>query len=118
LTKRGLRVWLDIWELKPGDVWQEALEGVIQSARSVLVLIGRDGFGPWELPEMRACIAEFVGRRLPVIPVLLPGVKTEPSLPLFLQQFSWVDLRRGLSSDGLLRLEWGITGNKPKELVR
>lgn len=117
LKQHGLRVWLDIWELKPGDEWQESLEGIIETARSVLVLIGRDGIGPWELPEMRACISEFVRRRMPVISVLLPGVEREPKLPGLLRQFSWADLRRGVDAEGLWRLEWGITGNKPEKVL-
>jgi hypothetical protein len=43
----------------------------------------------------------------------LPGAPTKPDLPLFLQQFTWVDLRGGLTSEGLDRLQWGITGVKP-----
>ena len=52
-------------------------------------------------------------RGLPVIPVLLPDAPVEPELPLFLQAFTWVDLRDGLTENGLKLLEWGITGRKP-----
>ena len=52
-------------------------------------------------------------RGMPVIPVLLPGAPSEPELPLFLTQFTWVDLRDGLTEDGLGKLQWGITGQKP-----
>jgi len=97
----------------PGRPWHEGLEGIIQTARTAAVLVGKDGLGPWEIPEMQACLSEFVDRRLPVIPVLLPDAPTEPELPLFLQEFTWVDLRGGLTDDGLDRLEWGITGVKP-----
>lgn len=114
LRARGLRVWLDEWELVPGMPWQEATEEIIQTVRSAAVLVAKDGLGPWEVPEMRACLREFVHRKLPVIPVLLPGAPTTPSLPLFLQQFTWVDLRSGITTPGgLYRLEWGITGRKP-----
>ena len=113
LLARGIRVWLDEWELVPGRPWQEALEEIIRTTRSAAVLFGPAGMGPWEEPEMRACLSEFVNRRLPVIPVLLPGAPTKPELPLFLTQFTWVDLRGGLTAEGLDRLEWGITGRKP-----
>jgi len=113
LQARGLKVWLDEEQLVPGRPWQEALEAVIQTIRTAAVLIGKDGLGPWEIPEMRACLSEFVNRHLPVIPVLLPGTSVKPELPLFLRAFTWVDLRGGLTNDGLDRLEWGITGVKP-----
>jgi hypothetical protein len=58
-------------------------------------------------------LSEFVKRKLPVIPVLLPGAPQLPELPLFLKAFTWVDLRGGFTDDGLDRLVWGITGQKP-----
>ena len=113
LQARGLRVWLDEEQLVPGRPWQEALEQIIQTIHTAAVLVGKDGLGPWEIPEMRACLSEFVNRQLPVIPVLLPDAPVKPELPLFLRAFTWVDLRGGLTDDGLNRLEWGITGVKP-----
>jgi hypothetical protein len=113
LQVRGFQVWIDEEQLVPGRSWQEALEEIIQTARTAAVLVGQDGLGPWEIPEMRACLSEFVKRRLPVIPVLLPDAPIKPELPLFLRTFTWVDLRGGLTNEGLDRLEWGITGVKP-----
>lgn len=46
----------------------------------------------------------------------MPGTGTEPPLPLFLQAFTWVDLRQGLTDEGLYRLQWGITGVKPGQI--
>ncbi len=113
LEARGLRVWLDERESVPGRRWQDALEEIIGSAGSAAVLVGEDGLGPWETVEMRGCLSELVDRDAPVIPVLLPGAPRRPELPLFLRQVTWVDLRDGLSDEGLDRLEWGITGIKP-----
>jgi tetratricopeptide (TPR) repeat protein len=111
--ERGLRVWLDEWELPPGVPWQDELEQIIRTVRSSAVLVGKDGLGPWEIPEMRGCLSEMVSRRLRVIPVLLPGAPAAPGLPLFLAQNTWVDLRGGITEDGLDRLQWGVTGIKP-----
>jgi hypothetical protein len=63
---------------------------------------------------MRACLDECVHRKMPVIPVLLPGASATPQLPLLLRQFTWVDLRGGLDEAPVDRLEWGITGIKPR----
>ena len=73
LQDRNVKVWLDEEELIPGRPWQEALEEIIETVKTAAVLVGKDGFGPWEEPEMRACLNQFVNRKLPVIPVLLPG---------------------------------------------
>ncbi len=113
LIARRLRPWLDEWELVPGRSWQDDLENILRTVRSSAVLVGAGGLGPWEIPEIRASLSESVRRGLPVIPVLLPGAAKQPVLPLFLTQFTWVDLRGGLTEAGLDRLEWGITGVKP-----
>ena len=42
-----------------------------------------------------------------------PGAPDDVKLPLFLEAFTWVDLRDGLKQEGLDKLEWGITGVKP-----
>ena len=114
LRERKLHVWLDAWELVPGQPWQVALEQVIETVPSAAVIVGSDGIGPWEEPEMRACIDQCVQRKLAVIPVLLPGAPDKPKLPLFLRSYTWVDLRGGLNTEALDRLEWGITGIKPR----
>src|SRR6185295_12941865 len=112
LRARGLKVWLDEWELVPGRPWQEALEEVIETTGSSAVLVGKDGLGPWQDAEMRGCLSEFVDRKLPVIPVLLPSAPEQPKLPFFLKRFTWVDLRGGMTEEGLDRLQWGITGSR------
>lgn len=115
LGSRGLRVWLDKWELRPGRPWQEGLEAGIRASRAVAVLLGLNGLGGWQEPEMRAFIARSKGEQIPVIPVLLPDCPDSPQLALFLEAFTWVDLRQGLTEEGLALLLWGITGSKPFE---
>jgi hypothetical protein len=120
LKQRGLSVWLDEWELRPGLTWQDALDDIIGGCKAAAVCFGGSGVGPWEEPEMQALLRRFVndkkiGNVVPIIPVLLPGAPDDAKLPLFLEAFTWVDLRRGLTPDGLERLRWGITGQKPRE---
>ena len=115
LKAQGLKVWLDIWELRPGHSWQQEVEKIIASTRAAVVLVGRDGLGPWQEAEMRALLQEFTQRKLPVIPMLLPGCRKQPKLPLFLRHFTWVDSRKGVDEEIIKRLEWGITGRKWQE---
>lgn len=68
---------------------------------------------------MQALLGRFVndkkiGGLAPINPVLLPGAQAEVKLSLFLEAFTWVDLRNGLSPDGLERLQWEITGEKTR----
>ncbi len=118
LKRRNLSVWLDEWELAPGITWMDALEKIVTTCKSAAVCVGKNGIGPWEEPEMQALLIRFVkikraGEAMPVIPVLLPGAPGNVKLPVFLETFTWVDLRDGVKKEGLDRLQWGITGIKP-----
>ena len=114
LQQQGLKPWLDIWELPPGQSWQELLEEQIEDVRSAAVFVGSSGLGPWQKREMRAFLNEFVNRGCPVIPVLLENAPQKPKLPIFLQALTWVDFRDS-DSNPIERLIWGITQNKAKK---
>jgi hypothetical protein len=117
LKARGVKAWLDDWEVAPGSFAQEVLEQGILDSGAAAVLVGPSGIGPWENHEMRACIALAVKRRMRVIPVVLPGVPEVPDLPLFLASFSWLRLGEALDEDFLSRLVWGIRGEKHRTVV-
>lgn len=113
LQEQGLRVWFDVWELRPGRPWQEKLEEGITHSGAVVVCVGPSGFGPWHEPEMRAALAKSVRQGTPVIPTLLPGCPARPKLPVFLEAYTWVDFRQGLKDEqARQKLRWGITGQK------
>lgn len=112
LVERGISVWFDEDEIPPGKHWYDSLEEGIRDSRSVAVLVGSDGLGPWEKEEMKAALLLAVQRNRTVLPVLLPGCSAQPNIPLFLTTRSWVDLRGDLTDDALDRLVWGITGAK------
>jgi hypothetical protein len=114
LRGRGLNPWFDEEHLRPGVPWQRELETTIPQIKSVAVVVGRQGQGPWQNLELQAFLQEFVKRGCPVIPVLLKDAGVEPKLPLFLNMFTWVDFRK-TQPDPWVRLVWGITGRKPKQ---
>jgi hypothetical protein len=52
-----------------------------------------------------------VERNIPVIPVLLPGVKKIPEELIFLRELNWVEFKNSVfEKDAINRLIWGITG--------
>lgn len=121
LRAHGISVWLDEERLRPGIPWQPLLESGIDASHSVAVLVGADGLGPWEQMEMRAALSLAVEREIPVIPVLLPDAPTKPRLPLFLRNFTWVDLRQRVDAGSITPiglLIWGITGQHPHDSGR
>lgn len=119
LEQEGIRVWLDAWNLIPGEPWQPALEAALAACSCCAVFIGPGGIGPWENEEMRAAIARRVnegGGRFRVIPVLLPGVERpqRSGLPAFLTATTWVEFRQSLDeAEARHRLLSGIHGREP-----
>lgn len=112
LKARGLMPWLDEWELRPGVPWQRTLEQQIESIKAAAVFVGKDGCGPWQDMEIEAFIRQFVGRRCPVIPVLLRSCQNKPNLPVFLEGMNYVNLSKR-KPDPMEQLVWGITGIHP-----
>jgi TIR domain len=110
LRARGVRPWLDENELRPGLPWQQVLEEQIQNIPAAIVVVGSQ-VGPWQDQELGAFLRQFVRRRCPVIPVLLPGADP-PTLPTLLDGMTWVDLGATIP-DPLDQLVWGITGRRP-----
>lgn len=112
LEEQGILPWLDERELPPGQPWQQLLEKQIARIRSAAVFVGAAGVGPWQEQELYGFLREFVSRRSPVIPVLLPDAPDKPELPIFLKAMTWVDFRLQ-DPEPLSRLIWGITGQRP-----
>jgi GTPase SAR1 family protein/WD40 repeat protein len=110
LRERGIRPWLDENELPPGLPWQRVLEGQIQNISAAIVVVGSQ-VGPWQDQEMEAFLRQFVKRRCPVIPVLLPHTDP-PDLPPLLDGMTWVNLGVDIP-DPYDQLVWGITGRRP-----
>jgi hypothetical protein len=108
LKERGILPWLDEWELPPGLPWQRLLWQQIEQIKSAAVFVGKNGIGPWQQEELEAFLSEFVNRRCPVIPVLLPDAQRELQLPGFLKGRTWVDFRKW-DPDPIEQLIWGIT---------
>ena len=103
LSGHGLRVWLDVEQLTPGDRWGEKLEQALQRASTLIVYVGKSGVRRWVEREVRAGLERSVreaGFRL--VPVLGPGSNPE-DLPLFLNQYQRLDLRAGWQDAGQLR---------------
>ena len=111
LKEHGILPWLDEWELQPGLPWQQVLEKQIEHIKAAAVFIGKSGRGPWQDMGLSAFIRQFVKRKCPVIPVILPDCDVVPPLPTFLEGMTWVDFRKQ-DPDPMKGLIWGITGER------
>jgi internalin A len=112
LRQRGVRPWLDEMYLTPGEPWKRELVEAVEFCRTVAVLLGPSGIGPWELEEARLALDEAVRLKKRLIPVLLPNA-AEPSELLppewrMLEQRTRVDFRTGFLDEKLDSLCRGI----------
>jgi hypothetical protein len=93
LMKQGALPWLDAWEAPPGTLLQMILEGDIEQCKATAVFVGPSGIGPWQNMEIYTVLDDFTRRRRPIVPVILPGADQALDIPLFLRNYTWVDLR-------------------------
>jgi hypothetical protein len=115
LKTRGLKPWLDKEQIPPGRWFQDVIQDTIKKISSAAIFISNNGLGRWQVVELRTFISQCVERKIPVIPVLLPGVDRIPDEFVFLTEFSWVKFKIDINEeDALDNLIWGITGKHPK----
>lgn len=106
LTGRGLRVFFDQCNLKPGVPWPQALEAALSACAAVTVVVGAQEMGPWQSREVSFALdRQTRDPDVRVIPVLLPGAEG----PLgFLGLQTWVDFRAGIEDHGMTVLSQAI----------
>ena len=112
LQKQGLKVWLDQNEIRPGDLFVEALERGIKESKSVVLVVSPEAMtSGWVKEEYSRAFALAQSPNEPV--QLIPIILRDAELPGFLKNRSWVDFRDESSfQQSLDQLIWGITGSK------
>lgn len=88
--RAGLDVFLDAWEITPGDVVVHRLEhGLLGSRNGVLVVSPASVERPWVQQEYAVMVGRAVEGKQRLIPVLLGDVEVPP----FAAARRWVDFR-------------------------
>ncbi len=113
LVTKGLCVWLDKDEIRPGNSLVGALERGIGQTQSVALVVSPEALrSGWVHEEYAAALAISASRPLQIIPVILAHAE----LPPFLASRTWVDFRDTDDPDSFMqavnKLIWGITGSR------
>jgi HEAT repeat protein len=96
LQKDGLRVWLDEWEIQPGDSVPFAIERGLESSRTLILVmsehsVGRSSPSEWVTFERHASLfRDPTNQKRRFIPVRIDDVSVSDALG----QFAYVDWRR------------------------
>ncbi|MBS1914403.1 MAG: tetratricopeptide repeat protein [Bacteroidetes bacterium] len=104
LAERGVRVWLDEWELEPGALKPRAELNAVEAAAAVIVCIGQRGVIAWEPRLAKAIVGRLRQAYRPVIPVFLPDAPEQVELPDALAELVAVDMRQGMTDQLLAKL--------------
>lgn len=104
LEDKDVKTWIDIKDLKPGEVVLETLANVFSNAKGICVLLGPSGIGSWQRAEVRMAIQHAISNDVPVIPVFLPNAPQDAEVPHYLGQYSWVDFRKGFREEGIRKI--------------
>jgi hypothetical protein len=108
LVSKGMRVWLDQDEIRPGDLFVEALETGVQASRAVTLIVSQRAIeSKWVREEFYRALqmCHSYGTRL--IPILISGAIP----PGFLLSRQCIDFRKGDEfSSNMESLIWGISG--------
>ena len=111
LEQRGIKVWMDKNEIRPGDLFAKALEDGIENSSSVgLVVTPESMRSDWVKEEYYRALSLATAKQLQLIPLLL----RDTELPGFLAGRQYVDFRSERDFDlAVDQLIWpGITGKR------
>jgi hypothetical protein len=117
LLRYGVSVWLDRDEIRPGDLFVDALEQALDQCRAVALIVSPASLkSGWVKEEYHRALSLTQDKQTPL--QLIPVILHEAEPPGFLKNRSWIDFReKSAYADNVWRLVWGITGRKPGQVL-
>jgi serine/threonine protein kinase len=117
LQERGLNIWMDREQIRPGNSIIADLEQGLEICKSCVLVVSPDAIrSQWVSEEYHRAVtlAKQKDRPLQLIPVILGKAE----LPGFLSTRNWVEFLDDTTFEANLeRLIWGITGTKRQRTV-
>ena len=86
LRDAGIQAWFDVYDLAPGERWQEHIQEALRQSTTLVVILSPDSVvSPWTFFELGAAFAD----QKRIIPVLTRDMDIR-SLPLALRRFQFL----------------------------
>jgi hypothetical protein len=87
LRQRGVDVWLDRWEILPGDSFVDRIfeEGIAQAKAIIVVLSRHSAAKPWVREELNVAVVRKINAATRLIPVVIDDCE----VPVCLQATLW-----------------------------
>jgi hypothetical protein len=117
LTRYGLKVWLDKDEIRPGDLFAEALEDALENCKAIALIISPQAMDSgWVKEEYYRAVSLSKSKQLPL--QMIPVILREAEVPGFAKSRNWIDFRdENQYNENVWRLVWGISGHKPAKVL-
>ena len=115
LRARGIRCWLDRYELQPGKNWQKFINSEWPRIASIILCFGKNGISPGQQYELDHLVPASK-KNQHIVPIILPDVPRSTDahnlIPDKLKDRIWIDFRdpKINTTDALI---WGINGENP-----
>ena len=102
LRAAGVNVWLDQTDIRPGDLWDRAVENALAAARAVVVVLSPDAVASRSVLDE---VSYALDSSKPVLPVLYRAC----DIPFRLKRLQYTDLTERYAG-GLARLVESVAG--------
>jgi len=113
LTEKGIDVWIDLWEIYPGDSLVDKIfnEG-IKTADAVIIVLSKNSVEkPWVLEELNAAFVKRIEEKTKLIPIIIDRCE----VPGCLKSTVWISIANLENySEELSRIVVSIYGQKGK----
>lgn len=119
LLKKGIDVWLDKWEMLPGDsLVDKIFEVGLKSSSAVIVVLSQNSImKPWVREELNTAVINRINRKSILIPIILDNLQRD-EIPQSLHNIVWEiipDINNFIKSAD--RIIASLTGLKSKPQV-
>lgn len=101
LVEKKINIWLDKWEMKPGDSLIDKIQSGISNSSYLLVVLSKNSIqSEWCKKELNSgLIRELEEKKVVIIPILLEDCE----VPIFLREKVYADFRKDFE-DGISTL--------------
>lgn len=120
IEAKGLKCFLDKWDLRPAGNWLRSLEDALRKCKFFVLFIGPNGLGPYHQAELDVALQRQIQeRRNLIIPVLLPGAtpKVLEGISVFLTSIQALEFR-GRDDECALNFLIGLLNGADSQYLR
>jgi hypothetical protein len=86
LKSRGITIWVDRWNIQPGEDWDAAIDRALRACKTLVIVLSPPAVSS---PEVRGELRTALNLRTPILPVLYRDCE----VPRQLQNIQYIDAR-------------------------